>query len=177
MSGHDRRKKVLELLHQAARPITGSELADRMKVSRQVIVQDISLLRAKDCPIIATSQGYLFLNKPDSQKKSRTIACRHTFSQTEHELNLLVDCGVTVIDVTVEHPVYGEITGSLMVRDRIDVRRFISRLNQTGASLLSSLTGGVHLHRLEAPSEDNLDAAVRALEKAGYLLSSVESSQ
>lgn len=169
-SGGERRKLILELLRQSSEPVTGSELADRMDVSRQVIVQDISLLKAKEFPIIATSQGYLFLTKSEPEMKTRTIACRHTMQQTEDELNLIVDCGVTVIDVTVEHPFYGEITGSLMIRNRMDVGRFISKLEQTGAALLSSLTGGVHLHKLEAPSNDRLDAAVHLLKKAGYLL-------
>ncbi|RYM06837.1 transcription repressor NadR [Sporolactobacillus sp. THM7-7] len=169
-SGSQRRKKVLEHLRKASAPITGSELAEKMRVSRQVIVQDISLLRAKDHPIIATSQGYLFLGQVPSDVKSRTIACRHNLQQTEHELNLMVDCGVTVVNVTVEHPLYGEITGSLMIRNRMDVKNFISKLEQSGASLLSSLTDGVHLHRLEAASNERLDAAVQALKEAGYLL-------
>ncbi len=169
-SGNERRKMILERLRQSSEPVTGSELAEQMNVSRQVIVQDISLLKAKEYPIIATSQGYLFLAKPQSEMKTRTIACRHTMQQTENELNLIVDCGVTVVDVTVEHPFYGEITGSLMIRNRMDVDRFIGKMKQTGAALLSSLTGGVHLHRLEALSNDRLDAAVRLLKKAGYLL-------
>lgn len=169
-SGSERRKLILELLRQLSEPITGSELADQMDVSRQVIVQDISLLKAKEYPIIATSQGYLFLRRSEPDMKTRTIACRHSRQQTANELNLIVDCGVTVIDVTVEHPFYGEITGSLMIRNRMDVTRFIDKLEKTGASLLSSLTGSVHLHKLEAPANERLDAAVRLLKKAGYLL-------
>ncbi|RYL93889.1 transcription repressor NadR [Sporolactobacillus sp. THM7-4] len=169
-SGKERRKQVLNLLQQTPEPVTGSELADRMQVSRQVIVQDISLLRAKEYPIVATSQGYLYLRQAKPEIKTRIIACRHTLKQTEHELNLIVDCGVTVVDVTVEHPVYGEITGSLMIKNRMDVKRFMEKLSQTGASLLSSLTDGVHLHKLESVSADRLNAAEQALKKSGYLL-------
>lgn len=169
-SASQRRKKVLECLKRTSNPVTGSELAEQMNVSRQVIVQDISLLKAREHPIIATSQGYIYLSQTKPETKTRTIACKHTLEETEHELNLIVDCGVTVVNVTVEHALYGEITGSLMIRNRTDVALFISRLEQTGASLLSSLTDGVHLHLLEAPSSDLLDQAVRALKKAGFLL-------
>ncbi|RYL94695.1 transcription repressor NadR [Sporolactobacillus sp. Y61] len=170
LSASARRRKVLGCLSASSRPITGGELADKMAVSRQVIVQDISLLRARNHPIIATSQGYLFLSGEKPGTRTRVVACRHTLEETEDELNLIVDCGVTVVNVTVEHPLYGEITGSLMIRNRTDVRLFISKLHQTNASLLSSLTKGVHLHQLEAAEQGQLDRAVSALKKAGYLL-------
>jgi transcriptional regulator of NAD metabolism len=166
----DRRRLILDHLQKSSEPITGSELAEQMHVSRQVIVQDISLIKAKNVPIIATSRGYLFNGKNRPEWKTRTIACRHTTEETEHELNLIVDCGVTVINVTVEHPLYGEMTGSLMIRSRSDVTHFITRLKTTGAALLSSLTGGIHLHLLEAPSETQIDNAMKALKRAGYLL-------
>ncbi|MGC7477980.1 3H domain-containing protein, partial [Pandoraea pneumonica] len=77
---------------------------------------------------------------------------------------------VTVKDVSVEHPIYGDITASLMHRSRRDVDQFITKLEETGASLLSKLTGGVHLHTIEADSVRQLDEACAALQQAGYLL-------
>lgn len=165
-----RRKRITEMLEKSSQPITGGELADHLSVSRQVIVQDIALLKARQLPIIATSQGYLFLTKPENAKASRMIACKHTISETASELNLIVDQGVSIINVTVEHPLYGEMTGSLMIRSRVDVMHFIDRLSNSGAALLSSLTGGVHLHLLEADSPEEIDHAVEALKKAGFLL-------
>ncbi|MFT8318303.1 MAG: transcription repressor NadR [Sporolactobacillus sp.] len=165
-----RRKRITEMLEKSSHPITGGELADHLSVSRQVIVQDIALLKARQLPIIATSQGYLFLAKPENAKASRMIACKHTISETASELNLIVDQGVSIINVTVEHPLYGEMTGSLMIRSRVDVTHFIERLSSSGAALLSSLTGGVHLHLLEADSSEEIDHAVEALKKAGFLL-------
>ncbi|WP_193437425.1 transcription repressor NadR [Sporolactobacillus pectinivorans] len=170
ITAKERRHLILECLQSSSDPITGGELAERMNVSRQVIVQDISLIKAKEYPIIATSQGYLFIGRSGLDMKTRTIACHHTIRETEQELKLIVDCGVTVVNVTVEHPLYGEITGSLMIRNHADVAHFISRLQTTGASLLSSLTDGIHLHQLEAPSDGQIDDAVRVLKKAGYLL-------
>jgi len=169
-NGDERRDRILEILRQSTEPVTGGELADKMSVSRQIIVQDISLLKAKEHPIIATSQGYMYLAQQKSSSKERIIACRHSAKETRHELNLIVDRGVTVKNVTVEHPLYGEITVSLMIRNRLDVIRFMNKIEQTGASLLSSLTDGTHLHLLEAPSDSMLDEAVQALERAGYLL-------
>ncbi|TGA99497.1 transcription repressor NadR [Sporolactobacillus shoreae] len=170
ITAKERRHLILERLQSSTDPITGSELAEQMNVSRQVIVQDISLIKAKEYPIIATSQGYLFIGRSRSDLKTRTVACRHSVQETENELTLVVSCGVTIINVTVEHPLYGEITGSLMIRNHADIAHFISRLETTGASLLSSLTGGIHLHQFEAPTDRQIDDAVRALKKAGYLL-------
>jgi Predicted small molecule binding protein (contains 3H domain) len=166
----ERRRLILEHLQTSHDPITGSELADLMNVSRQVIVQDISLIKAREIPIIATARGYLYTGTRNPELKTRTIVCRHTIEETEHELNLIVACGVTVVNVTVEHPLYGEMTGSLMIRSRSDVVHFIGRLKTTGAALLSSLTDGIHLHLLEAPSTEQIDNAMKALKKAGYLL-------
>ncbi|MET1247493.1 transcription repressor NadR [Sporolactobacillus sp. STCC-11] len=165
-----RRKSILSQLKEAADPIKGNDLAEEMQVSRQIIVQDISLLKAEGQPIIATSQGYLLLKKAQSRTITKIVACNHTVSQTADELTRIVNCGVTVLNVTVEHPLYGEITRSLMIRNQSDVRKFVKNLEKTGASLLSSLTDGVHLHELEADTAENLELAVQALKQAGYLL-------
>lgn len=168
--GEDRRQRLLDLLKQSSQPLTGTALAEETGVSRQVIVQDIALLRARNEPIMATPNGYLYFQKGSATRVKRVIACRHIFEDTEKELNLLVDHGVKVLDVIVEHPIYGEITGSLMIESRRDVKQFISKISKNKANLLSSLTGGVHLHTLEAPDDETLDQACEAMEKAGFLL-------
>ncbi|MTT32423.1 HTH domain-containing protein [Terrilactibacillus sp. BCM23-1] len=169
-NGSDRRAYLLRLLKSNREPITGSELAKRTNVSRQVIVQDISLLKAKNHPIIATSQGYLFLSQSDSTTKQRVIACQHQLEDTQKELNIMVDCGAVVKNVTIDHPIYGELTGSLMIKNRLEVAHFIEKLKETNAPLLSTLTEGVHLHLIEAPTEDILNTVCSALAEAGYLL-------
>ncbi len=73
-------------------------------------------------------------------------------------------------DVTVEHPIYGELTGSLMIASRQDVERFSKSLTVTNASLLSALTGGTHLHTIEADSDQKLNDALNALDEKGFLL-------
>jgi hypothetical protein len=171
MVGEKRREEILAWLKAEQRSLTGTELAQRANVSRQVIVQDIALLRAAKAPIIATPRGYCYQREQEQETKhQRVIACRHQYADTENELNIMVDNGVTVIDVIVEHPIYGELKGALMLETRKDVQNFIRKLEETDANLLSALTSGVHLHTVSARSEQQLDEACADLEAAGYLL-------
>jgi transcriptional regulator of NAD metabolism len=172
LSGEDRRTLLLELLSEADKPITGGDLANRTNVSRQVIVQDISLLKAKNYPIIATSQGYVFLKESDSQNKiiERIIACNHAPEQAIEELTMIVDHGVIVKDVIVEHQVYGELTASIMVGNRNDVKEFVKKIENNSAAYLSQLTNGLHLHTLQADSLEKLDRACEELKNAGFLM-------
>src|SRR5690625_718659 len=140
-------------------------------VSRQVIVTDIALLKTSQIPIIGTNRGYLYVHEqPGTNQFRKVVVCQHTPEQTEEELQLIVDCGVTIVDVTVEHPFYGELTGSLMISSRFDVTQFMNVIENEEASLLSVLTGGVHLHTLEADSMEKIDAACRVLQEANMLL-------
>lgn len=170
-SGTDRRKQLLLWLKNES-PLTGSELARRASVSRQVIVQDISLLKASQEPILATSQGYIYM-EPAGQaasKASRIIVCNHRPEQTEEELKLIVDYGVSVHDVIVEHPVYGDLTAPIRVGNRKEVDDFIRKITFTQATYLSQLTGGIHLHTLHASDEAKINDACAALEQAGFLM-------
>ncbi|RBW71609.1 transcription repressor NadR [Bacillus taeanensis] len=171
--GEQRRNLILQWLKESNEPFTGSSLAEKTNVSRQVIVQDISLLKARNEPIVATAQGYLYMQTSDEKKQfQRVIACYHRPEDTENELNILVDHGVTVCNVTIQHQLYGELTASLMISSRRDVQQFLQKIESTEASLLSELTDGTHLHKLEADTEEQLNEACQALEKSGYLLSS-----
>ena len=169
--GEERRELLLQLLKEATEPITGSELAAKANVSRQVIVGDMTLLKAKGEPIIATSQGYLFLMQASINKSfDRIIACYHHPERTEEELNIVVDCGVTMKDVKIEHPVYGDLTASIMVSNRKEVKLFMKKIKTTKASYLSELTEGFHLHTISASSVEKLNEAERALKKAKFLV-------
>lgn len=169
--GEERRALILQWLMDSPTPLTGSELAAQTNVSRQVIVGDITLLKAKNEPIIATSQGYLYLNQGNAHTSfERTIACRHKPEDTERELNLLVDHGVLVKDVKIEHAVYGDLTASIMVSNRQEVKQFLENIKQTKASLLSELTEGIHIHTISASSTQVLDKAEAALKAEGFLI-------
>ncbi|SDK60178.1 transcription repressor NadR [Sediminibacillus albus] len=171
LPGNKRRELILQWLKEAETPITGSDLAEKTDVSRQVIVQDVSLLKAKNEPIMATSQGYLLVREHSGQAlHQQVVACSHSPQQTREELYLIVDHGVTVKDVRIEHPVYGDLTASIMVSNRNEVDQFVAKIQQTNAAYLSQLTDGTHLHTLEADTEDKLTAACSALGRAGILI-------
>ena len=168
----ERRKLILKWLHEADGPLTGSTLAHKTNVSRQVIVQDISLLKAKSHPIIATSQGYILMKTEEKQLVRRKIVCSHPPDPdlTKDELYTMVDHGAKVIDVTVEHPLYGDLTGSLLLQNRKDVDNFIKGFEEKKATLLSELTDGIHLHTIEASNETMIEEVKKALLQKGYLV-------
>ncbi|MBM7697893.1 transcription repressor NadR [Kurthia huakuii] len=168
--GEERRAFLIDLLKNERAAITGTDLAKRSNVSRQVIVNDMALLKARNEPIIATSQGYLYFVQLQEEVFERQIASQHRADQTEEELILLVDAGVTVKDVTIVHPVYGDLTASIMVSSRFDVTQFLQRMTETAALPLLELTEGAHLHTLSADSEAKLDAAEQQLRKHGFLV-------
>ncbi|MEE0062160.1 MAG: transcription repressor NadR [Oscillospiraceae bacterium] len=168
MEAASRRQAILDRLRTADRPVSASALAAGLNVSRQIIVGDIALLRAGGAEISATPRGYVLPRATDGI--TRTIACRHTLAQTGQELDILVDNGCTVLDVIVEHPVYGQLTGQLQISSRYDVEQFLARIRDSDAAPLSMLTGGLHLHTLCCPNEDAYTRACAALKAAGLLL-------
>lgn len=169
--GDERREMLLTWLKSSTQPLTGGELADRAHVSRQVIVGDITILKAKGEPIIATSQGYLYMNQPlNLNRFERIVAVKHGPEQAEEELLLLVNAGATVLDVKIEHSVYGDLTASIMVSTPKEVHDFIHKIQTTKSAYLSRLTDGIHLHTIAAPSEDILDQAEELLRKKGFLI-------
>ena len=160
-----RRQAVVARLEKAGSPLSATALAAELGVSRQVIVGDVALLRAGGLSVTATPRGYV-LQRPQ-KGATRTVACVHTAEQMGAELSTAVDAGAEVVDVIVEHPVYGQLTGALDLTCRAEVEEFLRR--SEGAEPLSSLTAGVHLHTLRARSEAVLDRAVEALRAGGFL--------
>lgn len=167
MEAAARRQAILDRLRTADRPVSASSLAAELNVSRQIIVGDIALLRAGGAEISATPRGYVLPRATDGI--TRTIACRHTLAQTGQELDILVDNGCTVLDVIVEHPVYGQLTGQLHLSSRYDVGQFLQKVSRSGARPLSALTGGVHLHTILCPDEAAWHRVRAALDQAGFL--------
>lgn len=169
MEGAERREKMIQLLQETKEPIPGARLAKEMGVSRQVIVQDIALLRAVDKNIISTNKGYmLFHSKPNEH--TRSFHVRHTDDQITDELNTIVDCGGSVKDVTVEHPIYGQISVDLIIRSRLDVDNFVAQVQKYQTKPLNNLTDGAHFHTVTAPDEAVLDHIETELNKKGYLI-------
>lgn len=169
--GEDRRKQILQWLRQADRPTTGSALADRANVSRQVIVQDITLLKAQNYPIMATSNGYLYVQAQDNRNRTeKVIACNHRPDQTRDELYTIVDHGAMVKNVVIEHPIYGDLEASLMISNRAEVDQFIEKIAEKKAPYLLELTDGVHNHTITADQEWKLEGAYQALKEKGYIV-------
>ncbi|NCB63159.1 MAG: transcription repressor NadR [Clostridia bacterium] len=167
MEANERREAVAALLRDNVAPISATALAQQFSVSRQLIVGDIALLRARGEDIAATPRGYLIPR--DGGGVFKTLTCRHSGADLERELNLMVDQGCTVVDVAIEHPVYGLITGGLHLSSRYDVGEFIRKVREEDATPLSALTGGTHLHTLRCPDEAAFERVRRALDEAGFL--------
>lgn len=165
-----RRQRMLEWMRGRNGPVPGTELARHFRVSRQCVVQDIAILRAERNDILSTPQGYRLPAKQTPDAHRAVIACQHGPERTEEELQIFVDNGVRVLDVIVEHALYGEMRGSLMIESRADVEDFLRRWSETKASLLSSLTRGVHLHTVEAGKPEMIARARMQLRSRGILL-------
>ena len=167
MDAQERRQAIARRLEGASGPVSAAVLAREHSVSRQIIVGDIALLRAGGMDIAATPRGYV-LPAP-AAGLVRTLACRHRADQMEEELNAMVDQGCTVLDVIVEHPIYGQITGPLQISNRHDVQQFIRRCQEAEALPLSRLTDGIHLHTLSCPDQASLERVRENLRKLGIL--------
>lgn len=165
MTASERRQQIARLLSASQAPISATTLSQELGVSRQIIVGDIALLRATGQEITATARGYVI---PAQNGLLRCIACIHSAEETRDELDAMVDCGCTVVDVIVEHPVYGQLTAPLHLSSRLDVDQFMKRMD--GAAPLSQLTGGVHLHTLSCPDETAYEHLLQLLRQRGFLV-------
>ena len=167
MESEARRKALSERLEQAKGPVSAATLARELSVSRQIIVGDVALLRAGGLNITAPPRGARL--PPPPAGLPRTVAGPHRAAQSEEELNAMVDQGCTVLDVIVEHPIYGQLTGPLRLSNRYEVAQFVARCEAEEAAPLSQLTEGVHLHTLLCPDQAAAGRVRTALEKLGLL--------
>ena len=168
IQANDRRNLIEDLLRQSGEPVSAATLARQFDVSRQVIVGDIALLRAAGVDIQATPRGYILV-RPQPDGYTGTIACRHTTDEMRSELYTVTDLGGTLIDVIVDHPVYGQLTGQLQIQSRYDADSFMEKLADGKAQMLSQITDGVHLHTIRCPDEAAFRRIVKALAEAGLL--------
>ena len=167
MKAENRRKEMIAYLLSQEKPISGSELSARFGVSRQIIVQDISLLKAQGYEILSTHSGYIVHQTPLAE---RVFKVRHTTGETEDELNTVVDLGATVVDVFVWHKVYGKVSANLNIFSRLHVKQFIEGVRSGKSSELMNITGGYHYHTVRAESEAVLDTVATAVSQKGYIV-------
>ncbi len=173
MKSEERRRALLEMLRGSAVPVSASSLAAHFSVSRQIIVGDVAILRSSGETITATPRGYLITREQPGI--CHQIAVCHRAEELETELNTMVDNGCTVLDVIVEHPLYGQLTGLLQLSNRYEVRQYMQRCAQADAHPLSSLTDGIHLHTLLCPDEEAFQRVREELCRLGILLSDSDS--
>jgi len=162
----ERRREILTLLQETDAPIAAKDLAVRFHVSRQVIVQDLAVIRVAHPNIISTYRGYLFQL---TTTHSREFKLRHTDDEAEDELNLIVDLGGRVQNVSISHKFYGRVTAEMNISSRQDVHEYITALCSGESRHLSNATGGYHYHLVEALSEDRLDMIQDSLCAHGFL--------
>ncbi len=166
MAASARRKKLISLLGESDLPLSGAKLGSRTGVSRQIVVQDIALLRAEGYPIVSTARGYLLEQR---RQALRVFKVCHTDEQAEDELTTITDFGGRVLDVMVNHRIYGKVTAPLDIKNRRDIRRFVDDLQSGRSTLLLNVTSGYHFHTVSAEREEMLDEIEEALRGKQYL--------
>lgn len=73
MNTEERRVQILNILRKETEPVAARKLAEQFGVSRQVIVQDMAVIRVKAPEIISTTRGYM-LQKTGRKEGNMTIA-------------------------------------------------------------------------------------------------------
>ena len=161
-----RREELLKTLYEKQKPMSGESLAEKFDVTRQVIVQDIAILRASGKDIVSTNRGY-YLNEERTQK---VFKVKHSDRDINKELNAIVDLGGRVKDVIVHHKVYEEIKKDLNCSSRRDVKIFIEKMKEEKSKPLDILTGGVHFHTVLADNEEVIEEIEVVLKELGFLI-------
>ena len=168
MTGRERRDAMIEIIQNSEKPVSGTALAKQFAVSRQVIVQDIALIRAAGYEVLSTHRGYLLGQK---NSVTRIFKVSHTDEEIADELNLIVDLGGKVLDVQINHKVYGRMKADLGIHSRKQVQDFMEEIRSGKSSPLKNITSNYHYHTVEADSEEVLDLIGKELNKRGYLVS------
>lgn len=166
MNANDRRKAILSELDKALEPISASAFGNKLNVSRQVIVQDIAILRAEGYSIEALSRGYCLLKKSDCK---RVFKAYHSDEDVEKELNIVVDAGGQVEDVFIYHKAYGTVRAEMKIKSRLDVKKFLDDVTSGKSKLLKNVTSGYHYHTVIADNAEVLDLIEKSLKEHGFL--------
>ncbi len=166
MKAQERRKTIINILLSEDRPIPGGELSEKCGVSRQIIVQDIAVLKGQGFDILSTHNGYLVQKSPF---KDRVVKVKHSTDQTEDELSTIVELGGTVVDVFVWHKVYGKMSAPLNIFSELQIKQFIEGIRAGKSTELMNITGGYHYHTIRAEKEETLDLIAEVLSKKGYV--------
>ena len=171
MTGEARRNHILKLLKEMDTPLSGTALANEFHVSRQVIVQDIALMRAENHDILSTNRGYIYRREDiHPALPKRVFFVRHSNEQVLEEFMTIVELGGNILDVVVEHEIYGQIQVNLMIENARDAREFHEKMTHSKDRPLMALTDDCHYHTVSAPSEKLLDLIALELDNKGFLI-------
>ena len=166
MSGEERRGKIIQALKNSDKAVSATTLAKEFDVSRQVIVQDVALLRANGKNIFSPNRGYLI---QEDEETTRVYKVQHEDDEVEKELTTIVDLGGTVEDVFVYHKVYGVLRSEMNIKSRMDIRNYMEEIRSGKSSLLKNVTSGYHYHTVRAERVEILDMIQEELQKKGLL--------
>ena len=166
MSGEERRGKIIQALKNSDKAVSATTLAKEFDVSRQVIVQDVALLRANGKNIFSTNRGYLI---QEDEETTRVFKVQHEDDEVEKELTTIVDLGGTVEDVFVYHKVYGVLRAEMNIKSRMDIRNYMEEIRSGKSSLLKNVTSGYHYHTVREERVEILDMIQEELQKKGLL--------
>lgn len=170
MTGEERRVKILSKLQETATPLSGTALARIFHVSRQIIVQDIALMRAENYGILSTNKGYLLRSeKTENTHPKRVFFVKHTTQQVLDEFQIILELGGKILDVAVEHELYGQIRVDLLIETAEDAAEFHQKLITCHDNPLKVLTDDCHYHTVSAASERLLDYIEADLRRKGFL--------
>ncbi len=169
MKAIERREAIVVSLTKSSQAISASQLAKELNVSRQIIVGDVALLRAEGMDILATPRGYIIPKASIEERFIGQIACQHTEKEMREELYTIVDYGGEIVNVIVEHALYGELIGQLTIRSRSEVDDFFVKMSENQALPLSHLTNGIHLHTIACKDKKIFLKIKAELTKLGIL--------
>lgn len=170
-TGETRRSQILQILKEHSSPLSGAALAKTLGVSRQVIVQDIALIRAENHNILSTTKGYTYRMDDDvNSQPKRVFYVKHSTDEVLDEFLTILELGGIILDVAVEHEIYGQIRADLLIETPQDAKDFVSRLANCKDNPLKVLTDDCHYHTVAAPSERLLDLIQQELAQKGFLI-------
>jgi transcriptional regulator of NAD metabolism len=170
MNSQERRKAITDMLKNASAPISATKLAVEFSVTRQIIVADIALLRASGLCIVSDNKGYSMGTKPVQDGMIKRIVVKHKQDDVSEEFYAVVDNGGKVLDIIVEHSLYGKISAELNITSRYEADLFVEKLQETGACPLSVLTEGIHIHTVSVKDEETFARITKKLKDLGILI-------
>ncbi len=128
-------------------------------------------MRAENYGIISTNKGYILRSeRTGNTQPKRVFFVKHNTDQVAQEFNTILELGGKILDVAVEHEIYGQICVDLMIETNAEAADFCEKLLTCRDNPLKVLTDDCHYHTVAAPSEKLLDLIEEELQQKGFLI-------